>query len=514
MTTSNTSPDDALSHHHHVVELTAKSGTWAERNAMMNIINTTDKPMTRNSVHAEHGKFIREPPQTIPANGFATFTVRNRDWAFVGPKGYVVYSNGDITVTINWDHGFKGSSYSISATPEGVWATFFPQGATDHQQVVAFWISRTPFPHQNWMHDNFALLQNKPIYDICMPGTHDSGTYGLIEDVAPSAPSFVSTLKKITGDTFMSVIKNWSQSQPSEQNIYNQLMIGARYIDFRVDYDSGADAMRIAHGLFGPAIKDVVAQVKQFHDEHPEEFLIIAFNSFDTMNPGLHARLVQLLQDSFGVDAMVTKANKDMTLGQLQSTTKQRIFLLYNDPDIVSAHDWLMCQGDFLFDPWANKDTVQPLHDFLADTIKQRPPGRLFNLQGQLTDDQDTIINGVTHGEGGTVPHSLQELAWMSNDALVGWMSTEWASTPLNIVFCDYLAASTLVPACIQRNASQPHFSSMAGESPLTSFLARTGLAPLVVRVVAWLIILYFFLCVARSMGLLSMFGVGAGRQL
>eukprot|EP00760_Papus_ankaliazontas_P014715 PhM_4_TR16135/c2_g3_i1/m.5412 len=445
------------------------------RNAILNIINVTDVTLTLQSTNSVHGKLISNPPSTIAPGGFGTFSVQNCDGALVGAEGSVAYTGGDISVAFNWKHGFPSSTYGAFATPSTLWAANFPQSSIGHQQVVAFWVSRTPFPYQNWMRDNFALLQSKPIYDICMPGTHDSGTYALTTTVAPSAPSFVQELKKITGDTFMSVVTAWAQSQPSEQCIHDQLMLGSRYTDLRVDYDAPNDTLRIAHGLFGPAVKDVVTQIQQFHAAHPDEFLVIAFNSLDTMTPALHSRLVSLLQSTWG-NAMVDADNFNKTLQELHSTP-QRLFVFYGDDDVVKQNKFLI-SNSMKYDPWANKDKVDDLHAFLLTTVQSRPAGKVFVLQGQLTDNNDTIIKGVVTPEGGTVPHSLEELAWMSNQSLVDWLNSDWAKTPLNIVFCDFLATSTVVPACILRNYNTPHSSY----SSMMNTMLRGGVVPPAVR--------------------------------
>src|SRR5947209_11083662 len=84
-----------------------------------------------------------------------------------------------------------------------------------------------------WMEQAAAYIGKKPYNRIAIPGTHDSGTYGLIstydrpanDAFAPDAESWV-----VKAGTFAGIAEIWAKAQ--DNNIYQQLVDGIRAIDY------------------------------------------------------------------------------------------------------------------------------------------------------------------------------------------------------------------------------------------------------------------------------------------
>lgn len=95
----------------------------------------------------------------------------------------------------------------------------------------------------SWMTDTYDQIKDRPVYELVIPGTHDSGTYDINSSsvATPDAPSFVygdiyssgfdAVLNKINSD-YLSLGTGFSHVQ--DMNFTDQLENGARYFDLRL----------------------------------------------------------------------------------------------------------------------------------------------------------------------------------------------------------------------------------------------------------------------------------------
>lgn len=152
-----------------------------------------------------------------------------------------------------------------------------------------------------WM----SNLQGQSIGNLCIPGTHDSATYALVNELsliqypdikflwdfnftdspAPStknpftAPFYTGP---VLGKYFLDSINRVSQAQGN--NILQQLQDGIRYLDLRIYYDPADQRCYAQHGLKGPALDDIVAQVVQFLPQASTELIVFAISHTNFAN--------------------------------------------------------------------------------------------------------------------------------------------------------------------------------------------------------------------------------------
>jgi hypothetical protein len=121
----------------------------------------------------------------------------------------------------------------------------------------------------DWMGDLWTRLANRPLYRVCFPGSHDSGTY-----MATHQTDFGSA--RIT--------------QTQILDIQGQLMQGVRYFDVRPVVYGEPEAFYTAHytdltplglgyqGAIGVALDAALAQVRAFASGHRKELVILRFS--------------------------------------------------------------------------------------------------------------------------------------------------------------------------------------------------------------------------------------------
>lgn len=95
----------------------------------------------------------------------------------------------------------------------------------------------------SWMTDTYDQIKDRPVYELVIPGTHDSGTYDINSSsvATPDAPSFMyndiyksgmyNVLNEINSD-YLSIGTGFAHVQ--DMNFTDQLDNGVRYFDLRL----------------------------------------------------------------------------------------------------------------------------------------------------------------------------------------------------------------------------------------------------------------------------------------
>ena len=116
-----------------------------------------------------------------------------------------------------------------------------------------------------WMRSKLTDAQRTTcgIRQLCMPGTHDSGTYAITSDssVAPDCADAIGFLVNNGRVATGSLVSNWAKTQ--NLSLYEQLACGARYVDWRLAMDANGK-FRACHSLFGALLSDMVDQLDKF----------------------------------------------------------------------------------------------------------------------------------------------------------------------------------------------------------------------------------------------------------
>ena len=129
---------------------------------------------------------------------------------------------------------------------------------------------------QEWMTMLRPVIGDKRLGDIVLPGTHDSGSWGINEDSVLVDMNFLYQLGQyLTPET----IANWSLTQST--SFASHLNSGFRNLDLRIaDLNELNDTFRWWHGFSAEPIFDGLAEIADFAATHQEEILFLYFQHF------------------------------------------------------------------------------------------------------------------------------------------------------------------------------------------------------------------------------------------
>ena len=197
------------------------------------------------------------------------------------------------------------------------------------------WLSITVLPYQNgpgrWM-TAWPALANLPINQICLPGSHDAGTYV----VQPSA--YV-----VEDDIII------TQAMP----VQDQLLNGSRFFDVRpgnIAFDTTDPMSNALYHMHCPdsdiliccaPYSDMLGQFAEFAGQNPGEFFIVQLSHFQdnlTGNTAAQASLktvaCQQAFNALGPYMVPNSAPLGLTLAQLRSNYRgQNIFVCVDTTD-------------------------------------------------------------------------------------------------------------------------------------------------------------------------------------
>jgi hypothetical protein len=124
---------------------------------------------------------------------------------------------------------------------------------------------------------NQSKLDNKKLHELCIPGTHDSATYLLPQSGIEDQISKTQT-----------------------QTIFQQLNLGIRFFDIRVN----ADNMTINHGRTptGVSLEKVLETFKFFFINNPSEIVIMHVKHEWGVTQGFHQKMVAAIKAMFPDD--------------------------------------------------------------------------------------------------------------------------------------------------------------------------------------------------------------------
>ncbi len=122
------------------------------------------------------------------------------------------------------------------------------------------------------MTENFEILKNKKIEELYIPGTHDSACYSMNYNTRSTLYSKLDFLFQLIGPLFC-ITNKFTQTQ--SMSIYNQLMLGVRFLDLRICMYDGV--YYCSHSYMCGPLENYLYQINKFIDENPGEVIIVGY---------------------------------------------------------------------------------------------------------------------------------------------------------------------------------------------------------------------------------------------
>ncbi|PJZ68839.1 hypothetical protein CH373_15605 [Leptospira perolatii] len=304
--------------------------------------------------------------------------------------------------------------------------------------------SRSPIPVSTprlemnpelWMTSGYSSKSNIQLRNICIPGTHDSGTYGI-----------------------QGVDENISQTQ--ELTIGEQLSAGYRYFDLRIKKNNGQFVLH--HGPSISVAASVVFQdLANFANAHPQEVLIVHIQNVDSMSDSEHYELKdQLVIPYLGARMAPRSLGNGVTFQQLWSSNKN-VMLLWGGGNYADLSSLYWNQGDTMNSDWQNTGSESTLISGLRDRIKDNRNGKFYVAQMILTPNASQIIFPPYFGSIEDLTNDKLDHASLVYDLD---MYAKKSGQRINIAMVDFAGhrfGQYAFEACMDVNDLEPRFFSL-----------------------------------------------------
>ena len=346
--------------------------------------------------------------------------------------------------------GADGGAASDGATADGGSANADGGGgsaqANDSKVVAPVYLTNST----NWM-ETTTGLSAKALNEIYIPGTHDSGTYGIVsvynrpvnDAFAPDGENPI-----VRAGQFVGLSDKWAKAQ--ERTIQEQLEDGMRYLDLRPCREKSGN-LRVCHSLYGPNMGDILDQIHTFATAHPKEIVIVEMSHFAGMSTPDHTNLQTLIQQRIGSNLL------DASLGVGPSTKLGDVWSKQPGKSVLVVYDGasppaFAVPENKTTTSWIETWDKQKKHDSFANAIQGMPTDTFFELSGQATPDSSGTLIERSIDPIGNYPTSLRALADETNPVVLGWIQSEWSTKRLNLIAVDFENRTCLYPLTLALN--------------------------------------------------------------
>ena len=297
-----------------------------------------------------------------------------------------------------------------------------------------------------------------PLNQICMPGTHGSGTYKIgvasREDPHMDGPvrDILDKLKfPLLNIPVKKVVAVWAKSQ--NLSVYGQLKAGARYIDLRARKIKGE--LVTVHQLQGATLVTIVDDLRRFLDENPGEVVILHFNEAHGMTKAERKEMYNLLESQLGTRIASEELKPRSSLKDFQNAGKQLIIVARDDRDDPLVWDW----HDNLSNLWFDQNQPDELLRSLAGNIPFRRNDQFYVSQMILTPRDADIEKMAVPGLPSSIDQLVDTLRYSSGMMKYLMNAAEKRNKRVNIILQDFIEQSDIYRACMAENMEQ-----LAGE--------------------------------------------------
>jgi hypothetical protein len=291
-----------------------------------------------------------------------------------------------------------------------------------------------------WMESEWDYIGNKQLWQVTLPGTHDSGAYNLSTQRVPSecrdAPGFLLGI----------TVRPFAEAQ--EDDFAGQLNGGIRYFDLRLWHRQKENDFHAYHDCVGAEISDILNQIKSFMEKVKKELVIINVSHFCQFDESAHALLISKIDDIIGT-YLYKEHNSNLLQTEISDyvASGPRVLLIYADPYISNnpkagfwKEDDLKMNGTY-----ANTSNLDTMRADQLNKLKQNPGNSesLFLLSWTLTitDFDDSFVWG-----------SLKRLSHNANHSLAPFVKEYGGQYQINILYVDFYADAGVTNLAILMN--------------------------------------------------------------
>lgn len=355
--------------------------------------------------------------------------------------------------------------------------------------------------HPTWMQDIAPSIENRKLTHLIIPGTHDSGTYGInvgssyspdspisggladggaeaaamagtgVLDAVPVVGFFASIFldAKASPNSIKQTFVNWAIAQGWDFG--QQLRAGIRHFDVRVCKNPNGQFW-IVHSLYSVPVAVLLDAVSEFLTLNTQELLTLDINHTIDMTSADDQALIGQITAALGPWLASSAAfQPDSTVSAFLSTPARIVLTYYfnkrpavggpaiwqehqDAPTVPPGAKALPIPGPMNSQQWPATTNLGELTTKLSGYIASRAPNQLFVLQGIFTPGNSQIATGIVGGV-----HTLEAFCAPATQAVISWLPG-WAPN-LNIVIVDHVENApdyvrTVIRLNIEQGAATP----------------------------------------------------------
>ncbi|XP_058468305.1 PI-PLC X domain-containing protein 1-like [Solea solea] len=295
----------------------------------------------------------------------------------------------------------------------------------------------------DWMSSLPEELLDVPLWNLAIPGSHDSMSFCLDESspVLRSESCLLRVLDSLFPCWTRPCVYRWATTQQSV--LSDQCDLGIRFLDLRIARKpSGGSELYFAHGIYTLiSVKEALYELTAWLDAHPKEIVIISCSHFDSLRDEDHVCLVESIITLFGEKLCFSQDTP--TLRSCWSRCQQ-VIVSYGNKQVVPQHPELWTEIPYWY---ADSPNPKKVITYLEDQKHRRRPAGFYVSGLNLTEDAPYVVL-----------HPLQSMRKMTKKAL--WMLLSWTGEQqpgpedgeVNIICCDFVDISQFCSLVIGLN--------------------------------------------------------------
>ena len=315
--------------------------------------------------------------------------------------------------------------------------------------------------NSEWM-QNAMWMHNRSLYEITLPGTHDSGAYMLYNSYLRG---FVANwienameLAQILHIDLYHIVKMWALSQASSPvgSVAGQLRAGARYIDLRCSWN-GTDWITF-HFEQGVLCSVLMRDISDFLHAFRGEIVYVEFGSESSPSKKEpDESTMKLLYDDIR-DTLLPfhiPVNSDLhslTVAQLVEANTRCLIASPHRP--IEYENEIFVSDSIIHNSYADSDILNDMIAYNEDRVaefrewKRAKNKQLFKISWTLTPGSRAVIESILPGK----PHSLYELSQPAFQQTMAWAQAHEAETYPRfgqILISDFFCESNIFEASV-----------------------------------------------------------------
>ncbi|XP_053313486.1 PI-PLC X domain-containing protein 1 [Spea bombifrons] len=297
--------------------------------------------------------------------------------------------------------------------------------------------------NERWMSNLPEKLWDCPLYNLSIPGSHDTMSYCLdkTSPFSPEVPKILLTLAKYVPYIVRSLIYNWSTTQCL--SVREQLDAGIRYLDLRIALrpDDPSFNLYFVHGFYtSVTVEKILQEILDWLKTHPTEVLILSCRDLDAVSPDLHAHFTSVIHRI--LDPKLCPRNECPTL---RNMWKQGYQVIISDDNTLALKDNYLWPSIPYW--WANTTRTSTLIHFLEKKKQNGRPAGFFTAGLNLTENAFYILS---HPLG-----SMRKMTIPKLPLLYKWVQRQHPGKQkdaINIIAEDLIGLDGFVSAVINLN--------------------------------------------------------------